>query len=389
MRRESVLVYSQEPEVHTVFAEVFRTLGFRVEIREGGPDAVLLELSGWGFVPDFIVLDLSGTADVGQTMADLAARLPDADTEYVVVGENQSIGTYRQLRAMGVLEYFNRPLEAEEINRVLKEAVTVRRDREGSIDPGKLLVVGGACGGAGTSAVAHAVAWGLSEKGKRVMLIDLDFAGGCQYAILGTDESSGFLEIIRSPARLDNLILERTLLQARPNLTVLSEVLGEDQNTGLKDEGLTNLLAAVRTDIDHVVFDLPRSPMIGAGLLGAAHTVVMVSDESLIGLRNMRSIIAGLPTLERRQLTMVINRAGQFTDARVEAPEFENRIGEKAIVLPYDPKGPPKAMFEGQSPMRTRTPWSNAIRTHLVPRLMGQAERKGGILGGLKSLWSR
>ena len=122
---------------------------------------------------------------------------------------------------------------------------------------GSLLAITGACGGAGASSLAVGVAAAEQRRGKRVLLIDGDFAGGGIDLLLGAEIQTGtrWSELTRLSGRLnaENLL---------PHLPIASGIhlVSASRSTALEPttQAWESILHFGQKNFDLVVVDLQR-----------------------------------------------------------------------------------------------------------------------------------
>lgn len=76
----------------------------------------------------------------------------------IVIGDGNDIVLYRDLKAMGVAEYFSKPLAAPPMNRALG-AILEGRPAYSTVRTGKLITILGLRGGVGATTIATNLAW--------------------------------------------------------------------------------------------------------------------------------------------------------------------------------------------------------------------------------------
>ncbi|WP_424648021.1 AAA family ATPase, partial [Enterobacter hormaechei] len=81
----------------------------------------------------------------------------------------------------------------------------------------------GTRGGVGASTIATSIAWLLADKEKRsTALLDLDVHFGTGALSLDLEPGRGLTDAIENPSRIDGLFIERAMVKATENLSVLS-----------------------------------------------------------------------------------------------------------------------------------------------------------------------
>ncbi|MGY1705872.1 septum site-determining protein Ssd [Geodermatophilus sp. SYSU D00697] len=126
------------------------------------------------------------------------------------------------------------------------------------VDRGRLVVVGGSCGGAGASTVAAAVALTAAPAGDGVLLVDTDGFGGGLDLLLGAERTEG----LRWPelAGLRGRVAGDALMAALPEVAGVSVLAASREAPGDVPAGAVGaVVEAARAGGWPVVVDLPRT----------------------------------------------------------------------------------------------------------------------------------
>lgn len=164
----------------------------------------------------------------------------------------------------------------------------------GSIAPRTLGLVG-AKGGVGTTVAATSLAWALSQRGLRVVLLDLDLRSG-QAALHLCERNAGPTvgDAMRVMERLDDTLLDTLLTPCSPSLRLLPAPRDWAAWPDGPDEDASALLKLLRTATelaDWVVLDLPAGAMSSAHfgpLLCDLQEVALVTEPTLPATFNAR-----------------------------------------------------------------------------------------------------
>ena len=144
------------------------------------------------------------------------------------------------------------------------------------VERGRLIAVGGSCGGAGASTLATAVALAAAPG---VVLVDADAWGGGLDLLLGAERAEG----LRWPdlSGLRGRVAADALLAALPEVAGVHVVAASRSSPApVPEEALLTVLDAVRADGRPVVVDLPRAEPAGADSLVPA--VLAEADLTLL-----------------------------------------------------------------------------------------------------------
>ena len=235
--------------------------------------------------PRLLIVDISATDDPVARLSELA-NVCDPDVNVVAVGERNDIVLYRDLKNIGVTEYFVKPLVKDVVTRICRNLLNPSLEQP-KMRTGKLILVLGARGGVGATTIATHTAWHLSETGRRrVALLDLDLKHGdtsLQFDIL---PSNALHEAIEFPDRVDKLFLDRAVQPVSDRLHVLASLAPLAQNPPVTAESVAPLLEKLAAQYRYVVVDLPRhlaAEVIHSTLL--PRVCLLVSNGSLSSAR--------------------------------------------------------------------------------------------------------
>jgi secretion/DNA translocation related CpaE-like protein len=164
-------------------------------------------------------------------------------------------------------------LPADEGWLVSRVASALRRP----VDRGRLVVVGGSCGGAGVSTLAAALALTAAPGSDGALLVDTDGWGGGLDLLLGAERDEG----LRWPdlAGLRGRVAGDALMAALPEVGGVSVLATSRSAPGeVPAEALTAVVEAARAGGWPVVVDLPRTagPEVAAAVLAEADLAVLV-----------------------------------------------------------------------------------------------------------------
>jgi secretion/DNA translocation related CpaE-like protein len=240
-------------------------------------------------------------------------------------------------------------LPADETWLLSRSAAAVRSP----VDRGRLVVIGGSCGGAGASTVATAVALAAAPE---VLLVDADPWGAGLDLVLGAERSEG----LRWPelTGLRGRVAGDALLAALPELAGVHVLAASRTSPGpVPDEALTAVVEAARAIGRAVVVDLARPAGKGSSaeaVLADADLAVLVVPARLRAATAARLLVEtpGSPWsaaqlvvrqvaggLSREEVADVVGRPvlGDLPHDRSAVPRGER--GEPPSVSPRTPLG--------------------------------------------------
>jgi secretion/DNA translocation related CpaE-like protein len=231
-------------------------------------------------------------------------------------------------------------LPADEGWLVSRVASALRRP----VDRGRLLVVGGSCGGAGVSTLAAALALTAAPGGDGVLLVDTDGWGAGLDLLLGAERDEG----LRWPelAGLRGRVAGDALMAALPEVGGVS-VLAASRSApaDVPEEALTAVVEAARAGGWPVVVDLPRTagPEVTAAVLAEADLAALVVPARLRAASAARLLVEPPAPWSAAQLVVRSVPGGLSADevADVVGRPVLGELGADRSALPRGEQGRP------------------------------------------------
>lgn len=331
----AALVFVGDRDSEGVIRQCLAGIGAAARFVNGDIDAAITALAREDS-PRLLIADVSGVADPVGRVHDLAEAC-EPSTGVIVIGEVNDIRLYRSLRDAGIAEYFFKPLVSSMVTRVCNQVLTGISDQRGT-RLGKLVTVMSVRGGSGATTIGGVLAWQLAEAlQRRTLLIDLDMHFGDLALQLDARPNDTLSEALQHPERIDDLFLERGVIEVTPRLGLLASLEACDDVSVIDEDAVLALLTMLLRRHRYVLLDLPAE--LAARLTRVLHlpgTCLLVSDGSLVAARDVarwRSKI-GPDTLERATLH-VLNKADPH--AGLPPHEFAIAAGQAPdIVIPLD-----------------------------------------------------
>ena len=332
----SALAFVLDRESETVLRDCLAAASFdRAVFVSGNIETAIAQLPKRG-LPRLLVVDIGGVEDPLRRLGQLA-EVSDPSTEVIVVGDSNDIVLYRNLKAAGVAEYFFKPLVTSVVVREL-QAIAKGDAQQAHLPTGRLVIVLGVRGGVGATMVAANTAWYLSvEQQRKVLLLDLDLHGGDAALQLDAMPGNALIEALQHPDRVDDLFLERGVVSIDKRFGLLSTVEPLSDNTPLDEGAVTQLLAKLLPHYRYLFLDMPVDVALQLpGVLHMPSTVLLVSDGSLIGTREVtrwwKQLGADSP---ERVVLHVLNKNGG--DAALPEEAMLKALPKAPdVVIPYD-----------------------------------------------------
>ncbi|HBS36756.1 MAG TPA: hypothetical protein DEA50_17015 [Parvularcula sp.] len=288
--------------------------------------------------PNLIIIEaLDGGESLFAQLGELA-EVCDPSTKVIVIGRANDIGLFRELMRQGISDYIVRPKSPLQI---IKSIATLY------IDPaappiGKTIAFVGARGGSGSSTLAHNVAWCAAEEMQSdTVILDLDLPFGTASLDFEQDPTSGLIEALSSPERLDDVLLDRLLQKHTERLSLFTAPNLLDRDYDIDDQAFETVIDVVRGAAPTIIVDVPH---VWTGwskrLLQSADHIVITATADLASFRNTKNlvdIISGSRPNDSPPI-LVIN---QF-DAKlssVQPQQYEEHVGLKpAMVFGWEPQ---------------------------------------------------
>jgi len=331
----SAMVFTRDREAEGVIRQCLSNLIPSAEFFTGTVDMAIPQLAQHAS-PLLLVVDVTGVADPVSQIRKLA-EVCEPGTGVIVIGDLNDVRLYRELKRVGVVEYFFKPLVSSLVTRTASGILTGSVEQQGA-STGKLIIMIGVRGGVGTTTIAASAAWHLAEPHqRRVVLLDLDLYFGDAALQLDAAPTHALCEALEHPERVDDLFLERATIQVTERLSLLSSLENISSLTLPTEDSVMSLLAKLMRRNRYVFVDMPANLV--PRLLRVLHLpglCLLVSNGSLVSARDLvrwRALIG--PSSTERQVLHILNKNG--ADDSLPPEEFLRAAGEAPdITIPYD-----------------------------------------------------
>lgn len=288
--------------------------------------------------PRVLIVDVS-TSQLPLSDIDALANACEPSVVVIVIGQQNDIGLFRDLMRLGISDYLVKPVTPELLRRTISITLGGQSSGTSRQRTGKIIAVTGARGGVGASTVITNVGWLLANKvGRRVALVDLDLQCGSVSLMLGLKKQSGMMEALKNAHRIDNIFLDRTLVQHGTRLSVLSteEPLGDD--TRFEPQALDQVVKVLEQRFHYLMFDVPRRPdPVYQHVLTLAQIRVVVANPTIASVRDVLRImkLAGRDDIGQR-IVLVLNHNVPPSQADISRRDFEKAVGRRVDhEIPY------------------------------------------------------
>lgn len=345
--------------------------------------------------PAILVVDLSESGDPLNDINALA-EVCEPGTVVIAIGQVNDVRLYRDLLASGIHDYLLKPLSAQQVHDALSQALAVfMNPKAGDPDAAKRHIstaVVGTRGGVGASTLATSLAWLFAEQHKApTALFDLDVHFGTGALALDLEPGRGLTDAIENPSRIDPLFIERAMVRAGDNLSILSAEAPINQPLMTDGSAFVQLEDEFRQAFEMTVIDLPRNMLINfPQILADVNLVILTCELTLASARDTIRLLSWLKTNAGHAHPMVVANKVQPSLAEISRADFEASIERKLdFLIPYDLKAATNAAKLGQVFVdANRSSKASAVIRQIAERVIGVSEDKpvAGAGGEKKSL---
>jgi pilus assembly protein CpaE len=276
--------------------------------------------------PNLIMVETSQAADQILPGLERLAEVCDATTRIIVLGHANDVLLYRELIRSGVSEYIVLPAAAQTI----VSAVTELFAAEGAAPIGRTIGFISAKGGAGSSTVAHNVAWAISQNLRQdTLILDLDFPFGTAGLDFNQDPPHGIADAIGSNTKLDQTMLDRLMSKAANHVNLLTAPAMLDRTFDFEEREFEQIIELSQKSTPVVILDIPHVWNAWVRYtLSMIDEVIIVAEPDLANLRNAKNIsdtVKALRPTESEPL-LVINKVGVPRRPEIAAAEFATSV---------------------------------------------------------------
>jgi pilus assembly protein CpaE len=310
----------------------------QLRVQMGGIDAAI-EAYRESPTPNLIILETSAQKQNFLESLDQLAHYCDEGTRLLVMGRINDIMFYRTLIAKGVSDYLVLPMQTVDLVQALGRVYAGADSKP----LGKIYGFMGVRGGVGASSIAQNFASTLSrDLARNTCLVDLDLAFGTAGLNFNHDPPPGMSELLLSPERIDDAVVDRLLSKVSERLTMLSALAALDRTYDTSPEAIEHTLDSLRKAVPYIVLDIPHS-WSGATRksLLTADEIIFVATPDLASLRNLKNLMETLHSARPndKKPSYILNQAGVAKRPDIRVEDFARAIEQDPIaVLNFEPQ---------------------------------------------------
>jgi pilus assembly protein CpaE len=277
--------------------------------------------------PKYIIIDIGDRGRETLPEIDKLAECCEAGTRVVVIGEVNDITFYRSLKQLGVLEYFTRPAQLQDLR-----AALVFDGGAGGNSNAKVITFMSAASGDGASTAAMNTAFCLAEKyNKRTVLVDMDYQFGMIAKNLDLNTQFGIREIFDHPDRgIDATLVRRMVAPYGEKLQVISAPNDLKQTPPISPETVRALIHTLKEEFDCVVIDLPHVwANWTSAVISSSTNVALVAQLWLRSITHAARLLGIWRDMgvDASTISIIINRSGAKFKEGIGQRDFERVCG--------------------------------------------------------------
>ncbi|KFG70785.1 hypothetical protein JH26_02160 [Microvirga sp. BSC39] len=287
--------------------------------------------------PNLILVESRSSAAEFLSELDSLADVCDTGTKVVAIGYANDIGFYREIMKRGISEYILAPVQPSTlittISQIYSEAASSKF--------GQVYAFIGAKGGAGSSTVAHNIAWSMARHTKLdVIVADMDLPFGTAALNFNIDGGSSIVEALQDPGRIDEVLLDRLLTRCGDHLSLLSAPATLDQAFDLDEAMVERLVEVAQASVPFLVLDLPHHWTAWTrSTLRTADEIIITATPDLASLKSTRSLVDFLKKMRPSDPPpkIVLNQVGMPKKPEIAPKAFAEavQLGAEACI-PFD-----------------------------------------------------
>jgi pilus assembly protein CpaE len=328
-------------------------------------------------------VDLSESADPLNDINALA-EVCEPGTIVIAAGGVNDVRLYRDLLASGIHDYLLKPFSVDQLRDTFANAQMILSGPRGEAQTDKphiMSAVIGVRGGVGASTLSTSLAWLLGAKAQRsTALLDLDIHFGTGALALDLEPGRGLTDAIENPSRIDGLFIERAMVRANEQLSVLSAEAPINQPLLTDGTAYFQLQEEMKNAFEATVLDLPRNMLIQyPHMVHDAHVAVVVSNLTLAATRDTIRVLAWLKSnAPQTKVIMVANQVPSGGGLEISLKDFQDSIERKVDVqFAADPKLAAQAAKLGKPMAEIATGKAGAPFSQLCNMVLSHATEEG------------
>jgi len=297
----------------------------RIEAHTGGIPGAIQYLAQHD-APQLIMIEAVETGDALFAALEKLAEVCDPNLKVVLIGWENDITLYKTLTGMGIADYYCGPMTADILIKLIENQFSDTGDK----NLGRVISFIGARGGVGSSTIALNTAHALGRLfGEKAILLDLDLAFGSAALACNLNPRQTLSEALAEPHRLDEVMMERFLLNYDENLSLVPAPAVLDDTGSINFESFQVLLSLLKRLAGYVVLDVPhRWDRAQQELLLESNEIVVTAYPDLVNLRDVKNIFEKIAPARGvdAPIRLVFNKVGLFKKGELTAKDYKEAV---------------------------------------------------------------
>lgn len=281
--------------------------------------------------PNLIIIETSKSSEDIISGLSRLAEVCDTGTRLIVLGHVNDVVLYRDLIRFGVSEYLVLPASAK----ALVDAISDLFVSEGAEPIGRSVAFVASKGGAGSSTIAHNVAWSIAHDiMQEVLILDMDLGFGTVGLNFNQDPPHGLADAVFANEKVDAVMLDRLMSKAAGHINLLAAPGTLDRVYDFEERAFEQIVELAQQNVPVVVLDIPHAWNAWIRhTLTVVDEIVIVAEPDLANLRNAKNIADTLKALrpEEADPLLVVNRTNVPKRSEISADEFAASIDCRLI----------------------------------------------------------
>jgi pilus assembly protein CpaE len=257
-----------------------------------------------------------------------------SDAVVVVLGRPNDLEVYRNLKSVGVSDYFSPPIMADDLAASILSLAGLAAKKERVA--GRLIAVHGVRGGLGSGLVAAGISAMLAEEhGRSVAAVDSVLSAPTVDGYLGVNAPGNLGVLVSAGERLDKVLLSQATQKPLDNLALLSGFMPPGQKQELDPDVVSRLASLLGDQYRYQIWRGQSGSPLEAQLLALSQVVVILTGGSIPCVRGAKNAYQWI--MERNKSARVIMVYNEASPSQVFPPaQLAKSLGlDFQLVIPY------------------------------------------------------
>ena len=314
--------------------------------------------------PEYVYIDIgNGYSTILEELDELAEHC-QINTKVVMVGVVNDLSLYRQLLQRGIVEYFVKPVNVQDVGNAFSgPSAQNARKQAAAVGTGKVISFMAAASGDGATTVAINTGLMLArEFNQPTVILDLDYQYGMVARNLDLISNHGVREILDQPeGTIDISFIEKTVVKYSDNLFIISAPKNLRFVPKISAVAIENLLNILRTKYKYVIVDLPHLWVDWvANVIGEADRNIMVSQLWIKSAAHASRFLDVAQTMgiTAHKTSIIINRSGSKFKEAITPSEFSTACKKK---IDYYISNESKTIITAENQGKTAVEMNNSV----------------------------